>query len=79
MNGGLPSWRMFVQLVNTRFGPPLTDTPLGDLALLRREGSVEDCCNRFLTLACWEGLIEAMQIQLFIVGLGNPLRMDVIL
>ena len=37
---GEPEWRRFCQLVNRRFGPTLTELPLGELALLRRSGSV---------------------------------------
>jgi hypothetical protein len=42
LNGGRPTWPQFVQLVNACFGPPLTDSPVGALAMLRRSGSVDD-------------------------------------
>jgi hypothetical protein len=42
LNGGQPTWLQFVQLVNARFGPPLTDSPVGALAMLWRSGSVDD-------------------------------------
>jgi hypothetical protein len=42
------SWNHFVQLIQIWFGLPLTDSPIGELALLRREGSVDDFCVRFM-------------------------------
>jgi hypothetical protein len=41
LNGGMPTWNRFMRLVNTRFGPPLTDSPIRELTHLRREGTVE--------------------------------------
>jgi hypothetical protein len=80
LNGGRPTWQQFIQLVNTRFGPPLTDTPLGELAMLCRSGSVDEFARRFMALSCRDPLItESQQIQLFITGLGDPLRLDVAL
>ena len=35
-----------------RFGPPMTDSPIGEIMLLRRAGSVEDYTDKFLALAC---------------------------
>jgi hypothetical protein len=69
LNGGRPTWTQFIRLVNARFGPPLTDTPLGELAMLRHSGSVDEFAKRFM----------AQQIQLFITSLGDPLRLDVAL
>jgi hypothetical protein len=66
--------------VNNRFGPPLTDSPLGELALLRREGSVNDYCKQFMAHSCDDPSIsEEHQIQLFTSGLGKPLHTDVTL
>jgi hypothetical protein len=39
LNTDPPPWPRFIQLVNKSFGPPLTDSPIGEIALLRREGS----------------------------------------
>jgi hypothetical protein len=67
-------------LVNKHFGPPLTDSPIGELALLRRDGSIDDFAKRFMALSCRDTAItESHQDQLFIAGLGKPLRTDVAL
>ena len=64
MNNGEPSWRDFVRLVQKRFGPTMTDTPLGSLALLRHAGKVVDYSNKFMHLACREAeLSELQQVQ----------------
>jgi hypothetical protein len=45
-------WLEFTRLINTWFGPPMTDTPLGELALLRRTGSLDEICSKFMSLSC---------------------------
>jgi hypothetical protein len=78
LNNGPPNWTRFVQLVQIRFGPPLTDSPIGELALLRREGSVDDDCKQFMSLSCRDSAIsESHQMHLFTASLGMPLRTDV--
>jgi hypothetical protein len=80
LNGGRPTWMQFVQLVNARFRPPLTDSPLGALAMLRRSGSVDEFSKQFMALSCRDpSITEPQQIQLFITGLGDPLRTNVAL
>jgi hypothetical protein len=80
LNGGRPTWTQFVQLINARFGPPLTDSPIGELAMLRRKGTVDDYSKRFMSLSCRDPLlIEPQQIQLYITGLGDPLCTEVAL
>jgi hypothetical protein len=52
LNSGRPTWPQFVQLVNARFEPPLTDSPIGELAMLWRSGTVDDFCKLFIALSC---------------------------
>jgi hypothetical protein len=80
LNSGRPTWTQFTQLVNARFEPPLTDNPLGELVMLRRSDSVDEFAKRFMALSSRDpSITELQQIQLFISGLGNPLRLDVAL
>jgi hypothetical protein len=73
-NGGRPTWTQFVQLVNTRFRSPLTDSQIGKPTMLRRTGSVDEYSKRFIVLSCHDTtLSEPQQIQLFVTGLGDPL------
>jgi hypothetical protein len=58
----------------------LTDIPIGELAMLRRKGTIDDYSKRFMSLSYRDPLLmEPQQIQLYITGLGNPLRTDVAL
>lgn len=73
-----PSWRHFTEFVNTRFGPPLHNNPLDELASLRKIGSVSDFQEKFLALLRHaDPQSEQQQMQLFTVSLGEPLKTDV--
>jgi hypothetical protein len=49
--------------VNKRFGQPLTDSPIGEIALLRRDDNVDDFAKRFMALSCRDTAItEAHQV-----------------
>jgi hypothetical protein len=69
-----------MSMVNKRFGPPLMESPISELALLHREGLINDFAKRFLALSCRDTTImNDHQVQLIIKGLGNPLHTDVAL
>lgn len=75
---GPPSWHRFSELLNMRYGPPLHSTPLGELAACRRTTTVDDYAERFLDLLTRTGyLSEDQQVQLFTVGLQEPMSLDV--
>jgi hypothetical protein len=80
LNDGRPMWPQFIQLLNTHFGPPLMNSPIGESAILQCTGTADEFCKCFITLSCRDiSLTEAQQIQLFITGLGDPLRTNVAL
>jgi hypothetical protein len=79
-NGGPLSWNHYTQLIKIRLGLPLTDSPIGELALLWRDGSIDDFCARVMSLSCRDPAISKdHQIQLLLVGLGQHLRTNVAL
>jgi hypothetical protein len=41
LNGSQLTWEQFVKLVNTCFGPPLMNSPLGELTMLWHTGTVD--------------------------------------
>jgi hypothetical protein len=80
LNGRSPTWNRFVQLVNRRFRPPLTETSIGELALLHRDDFINDYCNKFMALSSRDpSITQEQHIQLFVVGLGKPLCTNVAL
>jgi hypothetical protein len=77
---GTPSWRRFAQLVQQGFGPPMTDSPVSEVMLLHRTGSVEDYTDQFLAFACCNAdLTEQQLVYIYTAGLVNPLKTDVAL
>ena len=58
----------------------MTDSPVGELMLLRRTDSVEDYTDKFLSYACRDAdLSEQQLVQIYMAGLVNPLKTDVAL
>ena len=56
----------------------MRSNPLGELAHLRRTGSISEYQDQFLLLlARCDNVSERQQIDLFTAGLCNPLRIDV--
>jgi hypothetical protein len=51
LNNGVHPWMDFTRVINAHFGPPMTDTPLGALALLCRTGSVDNFYDKFMALS----------------------------
>jgi hypothetical protein len=75
---GMVSWRRFAQYINMRFGPPLRHNSLAELKALYCTGTVEDDQRQFSQLLCRAQVITPnQQVELFIAGLGEPLRAEV--
>jgi hypothetical protein len=65
-------------LANQRFKPPSRSNPLGELCHLRRQRSVADYTEAFLThLSRCDTITEPHQVAIFTAGLGEPLQTDV--
>jgi hypothetical protein len=77
-NQGVLTWPKFVEAINKRFGPPVRSNPLGELAHLRRMGSVDKFQDYFLKLlARCDNVTGPQQIAIFTAGLGEPMSIDV--
>jgi hypothetical protein len=77
-NQGTPTWARFTELTHQRFGPPSRSNPLGELCHLRRQGSVADYMEAFLThLSRCDTITEPHQVAIFTAGLGEPLQTDI--
>jgi hypothetical protein len=75
---GIISWVCFADFMHMRFGPPLKTNGLAKLKDLHRTGSVEEYQQQFSLLLCrCDDLTPMQQVNLFTVGLGEPLRTDV--
>ncbi|WVZ76919.1 hypothetical protein U9M48_024837 [Paspalum notatum var. saurae] len=58
----------------------MTDSALGELVFLHRTSMVDEFTDKFIALSCRDSnLSEPQQVQLYIVGLVNPLKTDVAL
>jgi hypothetical protein len=75
---GIISWVRFADFMHMRFGLPLQTNGLVELKDLHRTGSVEEYQQQFSLLLCrCDDLTPMQQVNLFTVGLGEPLRTDV--
>jgi hypothetical protein len=72
------SWPRFKNLCHQRFGTPLRQNALGELARLSFRTTVEDYQDRFMALLCHVApLAPEQQVQLFTAGLPDPIHIDV--
>jgi hypothetical protein len=75
---GILSWPHFSDFVNMRFGPPLWTNGMAELKDLHRMGTVDEYTRQFSLLLCrCNDLSMPQQVNMFIAGLGEPLRTDV--
>ncbi|XP_052876295.1 uncharacterized protein LOC128282166 [Gossypium arboreum] len=71
-------WERFRECCHVRFGPPMSNNPLGELANLRQIGTVEEYQRQFQSLqAKTTDLKPRQQVNLFIAGLVEELRIDI--
>ncbi|KAK8508627.1 hypothetical protein V6N11_037588 [Hibiscus sabdariffa] len=63
---------------HVRFGPPMSNNPLGELANLKQTGTVEEYQSQFQSLlARIYDLKPRQQVDLFTAGLVEELRIDI--
>lgn len=75
---GEPNWRNFKEYLNLRFGPSIRYNSLGELKELTQTGTVEDYQAKFLAILCRANNLKLrQQVQLFTLGLREPIRTDV--
>ncbi|XP_016665517.2 uncharacterized protein [Gossypium hirsutum] len=71
-------WERFRECCHVRFGPPMSNNPLGELVNLRQTGTVEEYQRQFQSLlARTTDLKPRQQVNLFITGLVEELRIDI--
>ncbi|KAK5787464.1 hypothetical protein PVK06_042118 [Gossypium arboreum] len=71
-------WERFRECCHVRFGPPMSNNPLGELANLRQTGTVEEYQRQFQSLlARTTDLKPRQQVNLFTTGLVEELRFDI--
>ncbi|KAK5847245.1 hypothetical protein PVK06_003550 [Gossypium arboreum] len=71
-------WERFRECCHIRFGPPMSNNPLGELANLRQTGTVEEYQRQFQSLlARTTDLKPRQQVNLFTAGLVEELRIDI--
>ncbi|PPS04857.1 hypothetical protein GOBAR_AA15790 [Gossypium barbadense] len=71
-------WERFRECCHIRFGPPMSNNPLGELANLRQTGTVEEYQRQFQSLlARTTDLKPRQQVNLFTAGLVGELRIDI--
>jgi|SRR5688572_3539916 hypothetical protein len=72
------TWPQFKELCNECFGPPLRTNPLGELARLCFRIAVDDYQELFSSLLCHTSLLAPnQQVQLFMVGLPERIKIDI--
>ncbi|KAG6480980.1 hypothetical protein ZIOFF_057571 [Zingiber officinale] len=74
------TWKQFRDHCHIRFGPPLSNNPLGELVNLKQTCSIEDYQRQFQSHLAWTSdLRPQQQVDLFTAGLVEDLRIDIVL
>jgi hypothetical protein len=71
-------WAYFAWCINERFGPPTRHNPLGEIASLRKIGTINDYTECFLVHVAHAGYLdERQQVNIYTAGLLEPPKTDV--